>query len=159
MYGFFLRAAEVLYAAPSPAKDAAYLFLFFAPFAAFFAALPPGEAVLRGETTCLRSALLPPLDGLRVLRDGLPLFSCKKGVFRPEHAAGMALTARQALELDAQQANAYLGGAPLALGKDTPQGWALARYQGMPLGWGKGSEDTFKNHLPKGLRQNAPLLP
>lgn len=127
--------------------------------AAFFAALPPGEAVLRGETTCLRSALLPPLDGLRVLRDGLPLFSCKKGVFRPEHAAGMALTARQALELDAQQANAYLGGAPLALGKDTPQGWALARYQGMPLGWGKGSEDTFKNHLPKGLRQNAPLLP
>ena len=38
MYGFFLRAAEVLYAAPSPAKDAAYLFLFFAPFAAFFAA-------------------------------------------------------------------------------------------------------------------------
>ena len=127
--------------------------------AAFFAALPPGEAVLRGETTCLRSALLPPLDGLRVLRDGLPLFSCKKGVFRPEHAAGMALTARQALELDAQQANAYLGGAPLALGKNAPQGWALARYQGMPLGWGKGSEDTFKNHLPKGLRQNAPLLP
>lgn len=127
--------------------------------AAFFVALPPGEAVLRGETTCLRSALLPPLDGLRVLRDGLPLFSCKKGVFRPEHAAGMALAARQAFELDAQQANAYLGGAPLALGKDTPQGWALARYQGMPLGWGKGSEDTFKNHLPKGLRQNAPLLP
>ena len=27
-----------MYAAPSPAKDAAYLFLFFAPFAAFFAA-------------------------------------------------------------------------------------------------------------------------
>ena len=96
---------------------------------------------------------------MRVLRDGLPLIRCKKGLFRPEHAAGMALTARQALELDAQQANAYLGGAPLALGKDTPQGWALARYQGMPLGWGKGSEDTFKNHLPKGLRQNAPLLP
>lgn len=80
-------------------------------------------------------------------------------MFRPEHALAWRWPRGKPLSWTRQQANAYLGGAPLALGKDTPQGWALARYQGMPLGWGKGSEDTFKNHLPKGLRQNAPLLP
>ncbi|HIS93280.1 MAG TPA: hypothetical protein IAA84_09720 [Candidatus Alectryocaccomicrobium excrementavium] len=127
--------------------------------AGFWEALPPGSLTERGETVCLQNALLPPLRGLRALREGLPLFSCKKGVYRPEHAAGMALRANVGIELTAEEANAYLGGAPLPLGERAAEGWALMRYQGMPLGWAKGSGGVCKNHLPKGLRQNAPLLP
>ncbi len=31
-------------------------------------------------------------------------------------------------------------------------GWILMSYQGLVLGWGKGSAGMIKNHYPKGLR-------
>ncbi|MBO4884919.1 MAG: SAM-dependent methyltransferase, partial [Clostridia bacterium] len=32
------------------------------------------------------------------------------------------------------------------------RGWTLITHRGMPLGWGKASGGSLKNHIPKGLR-------
>ncbi|MBR5751896.1 MAG: hypothetical protein IKX84_05855, partial [Clostridia bacterium] len=39
-----------------------------------------------------------------------------------------------------------------ALNRTGEQGWTLVTYKDLPLGWGKQTGDTLKNHLPKGLR-------
>ncbi|MBR1560975.1 MAG: RNA methyltransferase, partial [Clostridia bacterium] len=49
------------------------------------------------------------------------------------------------------RAAAYLAGE--ALSADAENGWARVEWRGMPLGWGKVSQGTLKNHLPKGLRR------
>ena len=97
----------------------------------------------------------PPLDGLRAVSPGLCLLRIGRGHVEPEHALAMALppelAARRA-ELDEVRAAAWLRGE--AVDRDGPRGWTLALYRGMPLGWGKCSDGTLKNHLPKGLRRN-----
>ena len=40
-----------------------------------------------------------------------------------------------------------------AIELDGEKGWTLVLYHGMPLGWGKRSGSTLKNHLPKRLRR------
>ena len=100
----------------------------------------------------------PPTDGLKVLTPGLLLLRAGRSHIEPQHPLAMALTpaqARQNLPLDAPQAAAYLSGSPLPA--PTPPGWTLVTFQNMPLGWGKVSNDTLKNHLPKGLRRSIPL--
>ena len=75
-----------------------------------------------------------------------------KAVFTPEHAFALALTAPDVprVDLTEEQARSYQAGQTLpAEGK----GWALACWQGVPLGWGKISDGVMKNHYPKGLRR------
>lgn len=52
--------------------------------------------------------------------------------------------------LSKEEAEAFVRGEPLALpGED---GYALAAYEDLPLGWGKRSGGILKNHVPKGVR-------
>ena len=58
--------------------------------------------------------------------------------------------AARRLALTDAQAVRYLSGE--AIETDAENGWTLAIWRGMALGWGKVSGGIFKNHLPKGLR-------
>ena len=74
-----------------------------------------------------------------------------KDRFEPSHSLAMCLKRGEApfLELGRDEARAYLGG--LTFGCDR-RGWAVAAYNGHPLGWVKAGGGVAKNHLPKGLR-------
>ena len=101
-----------------------------------------------------RPANAPSLDGIRVLSPGLWLLRAGRSHVEPEHALAMALPPDGALrraELDDAQAALYLSGEAVECPGD--RGWALVTWRGMPLGWGKRSDNVVKNHLPKGLRR------
>ena len=116
---------------------------------------PDGFPVLFGE----QLYLLPcPLDlkGLKVLRAGLHLGTCRKNRLEPSHALALALgpsDAKRCCELDGREAlvKAYMRGEALPL--DGEEGWNLVLVDGYSLGWGKRSGQILKNHYPKGLRR------
>ncbi len=100
----------------------------------------------------------------RILRRGLHIGAVKlphtakgKGkasapLFIPDHALALSIFLPEVprAELTEQQARAYQSGQTIeAEGK----GWTLACYAGIPLGWGKVTDGTMKNHYPKGLRR------
>ena len=66
------------------------------------------------------------------------------------HARDQIRQAARSAELTERQAAAWLAGEAIPI--EGRRGWTLACYLGMPLGWGKWSDGTLKNHLPKGLR-------
>ena len=107
-----------------------------------------------GDRLFCQSADCPPLNGIRVISPGLCLARAGRSHIQPEHALAMALPAERAhrrADLSEEQARAWLRGEALAL--DGERGWTLVTCEDMPLGWGKRSEGTLKNHLPKGLRR------
>ena len=109
----------------------------------------------RGDRLYCAPLNAPPLDGLRVMSPGLCVLRIGRSHIEPEHALAMALPPELALRragLDEARAAAWLRGE--AVDWDGPRGWTLVLYRGMPLGWGKCSNGTLKNHLPKGLRRN-----
>ncbi len=111
--------------------------------------------VLQGDRLYAVPTGAPPTEGLRVLSPGLCLLRAGRSHVEPEHALAMALdpsAARRIADLDDARAAAWLAGEALPL-EDAEQGWTLATWRGMPLGWGKLSDGVLKNHLPKGLRR------
>lgn len=92
-----------------------------------------------------------PAPKLQTLRAGVRLGEFVKDRFEPSHSLAMCLKRGEApfLELGRDEARAYLGG--LTFGCDR-RGWAVAAYNGHPLGWVKAGGGVAKNHLPKGLR-------
>ena len=66
----------------------------------------------------------------------------------------LCVAARWVREVGDREAAAWVGGE--TLGWDGPAGWALVSWNGWPLGWGRGSGATLKNHYPKGLRTMRP---
>lgn len=103
----------------------------------------------------LTPSTLPPLEGLRVLRAGLPAGEATGKRFIPAHAlfASPAVTPRRMLDFspDAPALRDFLQGAEIAAtGLD--DGYAGVRVCGMALGFGKVSGSRLKNHYPKGLR-------
>ena len=54
------------------------------------------------------------------------------------------------VSLDDGAARAFLAGEALPM--NAPDGWTHVSWRGHPLGFGKMSQSTLKNHLPKGLR-------
>ncbi len=92
-----------------------------------------------------------PAPELQTLRAGVRLGEFVKGRFEPSHSLAMCLDRGEApfLELGRDEAKAYLGGLTFGCGR---QGWAVAAYNGHPLGWVKAGGGVAKNHLPKGLR-------
>ncbi len=115
----------------------------------------PAERLLaRGEHLYLNVEAPLDLNGLKVVRPGLPLGMSKPGRFEPSHALALALHAGEALnrtDLDPEQTARYLGGEPI-LSAGAP-GWTLITTGGWPLGWGKRDRMIVKNHYPKGLRR------
>lgn len=96
-----------------------------------------------------------PLDltGLKVLRNGLELGTLKKGRFEPAHAFAMAWKPEympRKINLSNDDAIKYLKGE--ALNVEADNGWTVVCIDNFALGWGKISNNTLKNHFPKGLR-------
>lgn len=140
-----LPAASALAAPQKPMLQA------FADFARFFGPLPEPTAQL-GDTL-LSAPDLPPLTGIPVLRAGVQLGGLKGRVFAPDHALAMALSCHQdypRVSLTRDEALRYQRGETLPT---DCKGYALACYQGLALGFGKGADGQLKNHYPKGLRR------
>lgn len=98
----------------------------------------------------------PRLDGLNVVRLGVPVFNGKD---EPTHALSHALTREQAAAVGTvelcERAADYLKGAELDI--CAPRGPALATVSGFALGWVRsarsgGGEPVLKNLYPKALR-------
>ncbi|GAB2700396.1 RsmB/NOP family class I SAM-dependent RNA methyltransferase [Paenibacillus thermoaerophilus] len=128
-------------------------------------ALPAGEPLLFGDRLFWMPSLpdrpLPEgwADGLKVPRPGLHVADVRKNRLEPAHALAMALTAERARAANyasgSPEADAYLRGETIAPTEGLAPGWCLVAVDGLPLGWGKCTGDTVKNHLPKGLRRPA----
>ena len=101
-----------------------------------------------------------PEGGLpMVLRCGVNLGTVKLGrngkgkpVFTPDHAWAVCCDAPvlPRIALTEEDARRYQHGETIPV---DGQGWALACYEGIALGWGKISGGMMKNHYPKGLRR------
>lgn len=114
-----------------------------------------GRYVLFLDNLYLLPEEMPELSGLRVVRAGLHLGTCKKNRFEPSHALALYLhqdEVRQWVELSLKrEALKYLHGETVSC--DSGQkGWTLACVDGLSLGWGKAQNGIVKNHYPKGLR-------
>ena len=109
-----------------------------------------------GDRLLAAPADAPALSGIKVVSPGLWLMRVGRSHIEPEHPLAMALTgARRTASLDDAAAARYLAGEALPV--EGPRGWTLVTWRGMPLGWGKQTGDTLKNHLPKGLRRTIIL--
>ena len=94
------------------------------------------------------------LGQARVVRRGLWLATVKPGRVEPSHALALALNpddAANRLDLTVAEAGPYLAGHPVTA--PGAPGWVLVTVDGFPLGWGKRTASTVKNHYPKGLRR------
>ena len=115
--------------------------------------LPPAPepTALLGDTL-VHLPDCPDLRGLKALRVGLHLGTLTGRVFKPDHAWAVSATPPDVprVTLSEGQARAYLAGETLPA---DGRGWALAAYEGLPLGWGKISDGVMKNHYPKELRR------
>lgn len=94
----------------------------------------------------------PETGRLKVYRAGIHLGELRGKIFIPDHAWAIAGTFEDIPEtvLDAESALRYISGETV---NAETKGWQRMVYAGCPLGWGKGSDGTVKNHYPKGLRK------
>lgn len=116
---------------------------------------PPDRLLARDDRLYLRPDHDLDLDGLKVIRPGLPLGEAKPGRFEPSHALALALRANEArnvAHLDPAQTAVYLAGEPIAVPGEP--GWTVVTTGGWPLGWAKRDRGLLKNHYPKGLRRS-----
>ena len=115
----------------------------------------PGEPLWRGEQLYLLPMALPPLDGLRIIRAGLPAGHVTGRRFVPAHALFAAAGSIPLRSLDFPVGHptlaAFLQGAEIPAENLEP-GYAAVRVDGITLGFGKVSGGVLKNHYPKGLR-------
>ena len=113
-----------------------------------------GRRIVRaGEYLFAAPAALPDAERVKIVSRGLCLLRIGKNYIEPAHALAMAIDpadAARRLSLTDAQAVRYLSGEAIETGAEN--GWTLAVWRGMALGWGKVSGGIFKNHLPKGLR-------
>jgi NOL1/NOP2/sun family putative RNA methylase len=103
----------------------------------------------------------PALDGLRVIRAGLPIAQIQKDRLEPAHALshwfarGFSGVPALNLEPNDPRVAAFLHGELLTVDSDH-NGWVLVRANGLGLGWGKQVGARVKNHYPKHLRNTSP---
>ena len=116
----------------------------------------PKATHLFGQTLVFMPEL-PELKGIRIFRAGLHLGEVRGKTALPDHAAALCFEAssRTAADIGPEDAVRYMTGETVP---GEAEGWTLMRYQGLILGWGKGSGGMIKNHYPKGLR-DARLIP
>jgi len=101
--------------------------------------------------TLVRVPETPETRGIRVMRPGLQIGEVKGRYFVPDHAAAVAFfpPETERVPLSDGEACRYLAGEAIA---GDAKGWVLMTWQGLVLGWGKGSDGMIRNHYPKGLR-------
>ncbi|MBE6894875.1 MAG: NOL1/NOP2/sun family putative RNA methylase [Ruminococcaceae bacterium] len=115
-----------------------------------------GNFALFGENLYSMPVNCPDLNGVKVLRCGLHLGEIKKGRFEPSHSLAMALkkeNTKQCLSYPcgSEDMLSYLKGEALQTEEDF-KGWCLVCTDGYSVGWAKVTDNTVKNHYPKGLR-------
>lgn len=114
-----------------------------------------GRYVLFAEELYLLPEQMKGLSGLKVVRAGLHLGTCKKNRFEPSHALALYIhpeDVKQCVNLSGcDEALKYLHGEILSCGNEQ-KGWTLVCVDGLSLGWGKAQGGVVKNHYPKGLR-------
>jgi NOL1/NOP2/fmu family ribosome biogenesis protein len=100
------------------------------------------------------------LDGLKVIRAGLPIAQIQKDRLEPAHALShwfaRGYSGVPALDLESNDPRvaAFLHGELLEVDLDH-SGWVLVRASGLGLGWGKQVGTRVKNHYPKHLRTTS----
>ena len=123
-------------------------------FSDAFPGLP--EATHLFGSILIHADALPDLKGIPVYRIGLHLGELRDKYCIPDHAAAyQAASSCRTADVDADTACRYMAGETVSA---DVSGWTVVTCKGMPLGWGKGSGGTVKNHYPKGLR-NGLLMP
>ncbi|MBQ7934436.1 MAG: RsmF rRNA methyltransferase first C-terminal domain-containing protein, partial [Lachnospiraceae bacterium] len=115
----------------------------------------PGKYMKFGDNIYLVPEELPSLKGLKVLRPGLQLGTCKKNRFEPSHGLALALSPNEVkhvwdLSSTDSTCRAYLNGQTFPCVGE--KGWYLICVDGFSMGWGKLAGGMMKNHYPKGLR-------
>ena len=108
-------------------------------------------------TLAYRLPIVPDLNGLRVYRTGLHLAEIREKNILPDHAAALntGFAEGPVTEISGEAALRYLAGEEI---EGSVSGWTALRWNGLILGWGKGSGGKIKNHYPKGLRNNRLML-
>lgn len=94
------------------------------------------------------------VSGLRILRNGLYLGEIKSKHFVPSHSLALASNKnewKQSLELKETDALRFIKGESFDV--NSSNGYTLITYQSNSLGFAKISNNTLKNHYPKGLRK------
>ena len=92
---------------------------------------------------------------LNIKRLGLDLGEIKKDRFVPSHALIRYLNKEQVkntVELNEEEILSYLKGN--TINKECNNGYIMVCFNNIPVGLGKVSNNTIKNHYPKGLRRN-----
>lgn len=120
----------------------------------YFPALAEIPIEMRGEDAFF--AAVPEFgEKLRVVRRGVWAGSASKGRFVPAHQLFAAYGARCAnaerLALGDPCVERWLRGEAIPA-RTAAAGWTAVLVDGFPLGFGKTSGGTVKNHYPKGLR-------
>jgi 16S rRNA C967 or C1407 C5-methylase (RsmB/RsmF family)/NOL1/NOP2/fmu family ribosome biogenesis protein len=99
---------------------------------------------------------------LRIVQCGTAIGQVKGKDLIPQHALAMSRLLRQdafpAEDVNYQQAIAYLRKEPLAPSKDTPLGYVLIRYKGIPLGFAKNIGTRLNNLYPYCNSTPVPLM-
>ena len=133
---------------PRPGRDTGRLLKEQFPF------FPSGTHMF--GSTVVHMPFCPDLKGIRIYRLGLHLAECREKRVIPDHAsASAAIEGGAHINLTDEAALRFMAGETVN-GEQT--GWTVACWNGMPLGWGKGSNGVIKNHLPKGLRNGRLTL-
>ena len=115
--------------------------------------LPPGQAVMFGQSLYWAPAGMPKIDRMKVLRPGLELGTVKKDRFEPAHALALWLKDCRNIQdypAESEEMAKYIHGDVVPSDK---KGWCLVRADRYSIGWGKGDGRVLKNHYPKGLRR------
>lgn len=120
----------------------------------YFPALAESPIEMRGEDAFF--AAVPEFrEKLRVVRRGVWAGSASKGRFAPAHQLFAVYGARCAnaerLALGDPRVERWLRGEAIPA-RTAAAGWTAVLVDGFPLGFGKTSGGTVKNHYPKGLR-------
>jgi 16S rRNA C967 or C1407 C5-methylase (RsmB/RsmF family)/NOL1/NOP2/fmu family ribosome biogenesis protein len=115
--------------------------------------LPRGILYKAGNILYLLPEEIFTLEKLPVLRAGIRLGEFLKERFEPAHSLAMCLKAEEVnrvVRLSLSESEKYLRGETVEA--DVANGWCLVCVDNYPLGWGKATGGTVKNHYPKGLR-------
>ena len=100
------------------------------------------------------------LKGMKILRPGLHLGTNKKNRFEPSQALAATLSKQDAKQyVTLKDGTIYLRGESfrenaVISGESTQDacGWTLTLVGDYSMGWSKCTNNTYKNHYPKGLR-------
>jgi len=114
----------------------------------------PLNVLSDGRILLLPERLPLQMDRMRVLRAGVLAGELKNGRFLPAHGLYLAYPKASftaAVELEDTALTAFLAGETVPCDTNL-RGYAAVCAKGHPVGFGKASDGTLKNHLPKGLR-------